>query len=281
MMKFSVIGPSGYIGKRHIDAIYSNNGEVVSYFDVNECNFFNEKTSFFTQENDFFDSLRDSKPDFCVVCSPNYLHCKHIVLSLKSGIEVISEKPVCIEKNEYKMINNAINASGVNVHSIMQLRLHPVLDKLKSISASTKGQQTAEISFISPREEEYLNSWKTKKEFSGGILFNLGVHYFDLLIEAFGEPIKSDVEFNEPYKAKGTTQFKNLDVNWYFSIDPEDQNDGLNAQRIFRVANKEIEFSKVRNDLHTENYSAILTGSNFFSFDKVKKTMDFMFSINE
>ena len=94
MMKFSVIGPSGYIGKRHIDAINSNNGEVVSYFDINECNLFNEKTSFFTQENDFFDSLRDSKPDFCVVCSPNYLHCKHIVLSLKSGIEVISEKPV-------------------------------------------------------------------------------------------------------------------------------------------------------------------------------------------
>ena len=54
-----------------------------------------------------------------------------------------------------------------------------------------------------------------------------------------------------------------------------------NAQRIFRVANKEIEFSKVPNDLHTENYSAILTGSNFFSFDKVEKTMNFMFSINE
>jgi len=278
--KFALIGPSGYIGKRHIDAINNNNGKIVAYYDINECNFFDDKTSYYTQENVFFDALKDIKPDFCVVCSPNHLHCKHIISSIKSDIDVISEKPICIGSDEHRLIKNTIKSTGRNVHSIMQLRLHPVMDILKSISSSTTNK-TAEISFITPRDKEYLDSWKTKKELSGGILFNLGVHYFDLLIEAFGEPIKSDVEFNESYKAKGSTFFESLTVNWYFSIDPSDQNSLSGTQRIFRVEDKEIEFSRVPNDLHTENYSAILNDSNLFSFDKVEKTMNFMFSINE
>ena len=280
-MIYSIIGPGGYIGQRHIDAIHHSNGKIISYLDLKKCDSLNNDINFFSNEDMFFEHLKESKPDFCVVCSPNYLHSNHIISILQSGINVISEKPNCISIEEFLMIEKKIEETNLEVHTIMQLRLHPVIKKLKAISTDTKSRKKAKISFITPRDSEYLESWKTKKEFSGGILFNLGVHYFDLLIQAFGEALKSEVFYNEDYKAKGQTTFKNLDVEWYFSIDPDDQKNGMAVERLFEIDNEKIEFSKVPNDLHYENYVEILKGSNMFSFKEIASTMNFMFSINE
>ena len=42
-MRFSIIGPSGYIGIRHLDAIEANNGEVISYLDTKEYEYLSKK----------------------------------------------------------------------------------------------------------------------------------------------------------------------------------------------------------------------------------------------
>ena len=94
----------------------------------------------------------------------------------------------------------------------MQLRLHPVLDQIKKLSDSN-AKINAEIQVITPRDKDYLESWKTEKKYSGGIIFNLGIHYFDLLINAFGDPIESVLLYNEKLRAKGLTKFKGLDVS--------------------------------------------------------------------
>ena len=41
-MNFSIIGPSGYIGKRHLDAINKLDGKIVSYLDLKPSNEVNE-----------------------------------------------------------------------------------------------------------------------------------------------------------------------------------------------------------------------------------------------
>ena len=36
------------------------------------------------------------------------------------------------------------------------------------------------------RDEKYFSGWKGDEGKSGGILFNLGIHYFDILFYLFG-----------------------------------------------------------------------------------------------
>ena len=112
------------------------------------------------------------------------------------------KKEISIEKN-------------LDVFSIMQLRLHPVANKLKKLANElnrNNKNQISNIKFVTPRDDNYINSWKTDEALSGGILFNLGIHYFDLLIQSFGNPIQSDVEYINKLNAKGKTSFKNLTV---------------------------------------------------------------------
>ena len=158
-MNFSIIGPSGYIGKRHLDAINKLDGKIVSYLDLKPCNEVNEGI-FFENPDDFFSSFQDSNPDYCIICSPNYLHAEHILKSLDFNTEVICEKPICINKEELSVIQEKAMKARKNVYSIMQLRLHPVIDILKKIAINKSQNKTALISVITPRNKEYLNSWK-------------------------------------------------------------------------------------------------------------------------
>ncbi len=278
-MNFSIIGPSGYIGKRHLDAINKLDGKIVSYLDLKPCNEVNEGI-FFENPDDFFSSFQNSNPDYCIICSPNYLHAEHILKSLDFNTEVICEKPICINKEELNVIQEKAMKARKNVYSIMQLRLHPVIDILKQIAINKSQNKTALISVITPRNKEYLNSWKTDKKLSGGILFNLGIHYFDLLIQAFGRPLESKVIQNSDLRANGVTNFNELSVEWFFSIDPKDQIKN-EPQRIFNVDGQEIIFSKVSNDLHFENYNRIMSKTDDFKLDNVLTTMECLLEINE
>ena len=56
----------------------------------------------------------------------------------------------------------------------MQLRLHPVMEQLKIAYEVTNSDtiKKSVIKFITPRDKDYLNSWKTDEKLSGGIIFS-------------------------------------------------------------------------------------------------------------
>jgi UDP-N-acetyl-2-amino-2-deoxyglucuronate dehydrogenase len=281
-MNFSIIGPSGYIAHRHLEAIRATGGQVISYLDIKQLNHLDNSSEYFNSEDSFFSSFDFKKPDFCIICSPNHLHKNHIIQSLKKGVDVICEKPICISSIELEEIEKALSMSGAKLYSIMQLRLHPVIQAMKDLANSESShEQLSRISVITPRDQAYLDSWKIQKKFSGGILFNLAIHYFDLLIVAYGRPLNSHIIFNDKLRAKGTTSFQKLKVEWFFSIDPEDQLPDLKPQRIFKIDGREIIFDNVAGDLHTKNYESILARDGHFDLSSIMPTMNLMFSLNE
>lgn len=279
MKNFAIIGPTGYIGKRHLKAINEVGGNLVCYLDVKKSSDITDGVKYFKDQEEFFKSFKKYKIDYCVICSPNHLHYSHILSSLISESNVICEKPITISKQQFQDIEKYTKKCNKTISSIMQLRLHPVLNKIKEICNAKKENTLAEIEVITPRDDDYLRSWKTDKKFSGGIIFNLGIHYFDLLICALGAPTKTDVNFIERLRAKGVTYFEDFKVNWFFSIDPKDQNKNIEPSRVFKINDKDIVFSSVPNDLHVENYKHILN-SNDFDLHSIKPTMEYIFSIN-
>ncbi len=160
--------------------------------------------------------------------------------------------------------------SGRRVFTILQLRVHPSLVELKSkiMQVTSNRKREIDLTYVTSRGGWYIVSWKGQTERSGGLVTNIGIHFFDLLIWLFGDVQKSEVHLSNPTKACGFIELQNAVVRWYLSIDKNDLPADVIAkkQTTFRsitIDGSEIEFSGGFTDLHTVVYREILGGGGF------------------
>ena len=122
--------------------------------------------------------------------------------------------------------------------------------------------------YFTSRGNWYHRSWKGEESKSGGIVTNIGVHFFDMLLWIFGDVEKNAVDQNEKTIASGFLKLKKAEVNWLLSIDQANLPQVVKAkgERTFRSLNIEgeaFEFSDGFTDLHTKSYQDILEGKGF------------------
>ncbi len=279
MKKFALIGAAGYIAPRHMKAIKDTGNELVAAFDpydgvgIMDSHFPN--ADFFTEFERFdrhIDKLRrEGNPvDYIAICSPNYLHDAHIRFALKSGCDVICEKPLVLNPWNLDAIAEIEKETGKRVYSILQLRLHPSIIALKEkIAAGPKDKiYDINLNYITSRGKWYHRSWKGVLEKSGGIATNIGVHFFDMLSWIFGEVKENTVQSITSETAKGHLKLAHANVNWSLSIDyneiPEEiKLQGKRTYRTLQIEGEEIEFSDGFTELHTKSYEEILKGNGF------------------
>lgn len=259
---FAIIGPSGYIAKRHLSAVQKLNGRISAYLDLKTSNFQGKEsnTKFFDNEHDFSDYLSISEIDYLIVCSPNYLHLRHIKLGLSANIDVICEKPIVLSMDDFNELEELESHSKASVFTIYQLRLHDINNLVRGL---IRDDNTCLLTYVARRDEEYYKSWKVDENKSGGILFNLGIHYFDFLISHFGVPSNVKLNDKSAFRASGEMQFNNLHAEWLFSIDPNDLSPDLEVKREFTINGNDIDFSGGFKDLHFESYKNIFDGSGY------------------
>ena len=208
--------------------------------------------------------------DFISICSPNYLHDAHIRFALKSGCDVICEKPLVLNPWNLDAIAEIEQETGKRVYSILQLRLHPSIIALKEKIQNGPKDKVYDINlnYITSRGKWYHRSWKGVLEKSGGIATNIGVHFFDMLSWIFGEVQDNQVTSINSETAKGKLKLKQANVNWSLSIDyneiPEQVRlQGKRTYRTLTIEGEEIEFSDGFTELHTKSYEEILKGNGF------------------
>lgn len=245
MKKFGVIG-LGFIYNRHLEAIEENNGRIVVGCDIDK-----EKKDKLLDGTDFVEKYWEVKDiDYVSILTPNYLHKNMAEHFAQEGITVLVEKPPVISTLELREL-----AKYDNIYTVLQLRHHPELLKWKK--KITQGKQyEVEMRILVHRDEWYFKTWKADESRSGGLLFNIGIHYFDALCFLFGKPLKATTtELNEK-QAAGLIQFKNADVDWELSIwAPMD-----NQQRILKIDSEQLNLSKYFENLHIKVYKEFLNG---------------------
>ena len=158
--------------------------------------------------------------------------------------------------------------SGKRINTILQLRLHQnVIALKKEIQTKTSGEKhEVSIEFITARGNWYFNSWKGRAAESGGIVTNIGIHLFDLLIWLFGNVEDVGIEHYGRGKVSGHLELRNARVKWMLSIDENDLpgDNKESGKRFFRQLN--INGISLRLDdgmegLHTACYKEILAGN--------------------
>ena len=280
MKNFALIGLGGFVAKKHVKCIKDIKGNLVSaldlYDNVGFIDSFFPSCNFFIDENLFFNSVKKKNIDFVVICSPSYLHFNHIKYSLKSGCNVIVEKPPVLSPNQYREIIKLESITKKKCYCIFQLRLDQKLKKLKKIVEKKNIKYKVEIIYYSYRGNWYFKSWKNKKMFSGGILINIAIHFFDVLMWIFGKVKKIKVINRTKSKVKGNIELEKANVKWTVSVENiKNQNHKIKTKyyRIMKINNKIINFDKF-NDLHFANYREILKGN--FHISEFKDVINFL-----
>ena len=283
MKKFGLIGVSGFVSERHLLAIRETGNQLICAYDINKntellkkyfptCNFTNNLSKFEKM-------ISKKKIDYLSICSPNHLHLKHILIGLKYNLNIICEKPLVINNSQIKKILNLPEIKKNKINSILQLRCHPMLIKLKKKLLKNEQQNKVKLIYYSERNPKYFKSWKGIKSKSGGILMNVGVHFFDMLIWFFGNTIKTKIFKMTPEINSGKLYFKNAIVDWKLNLKKKNGKN-LKVNRIISINRKKVVFSKTFKDLHVLNYQKILK-SKKSNLNNALKSIKLISKLNE
>ncbi|HMU58860.1 MAG TPA: Gfo/Idh/MocA family oxidoreductase, partial [Chitinophagaceae bacterium] len=277
MKNFVLIGAAGYIAPRHMKAIKETGNNLVAALDPHDavgmldqyfpdCDFFTE----FERFDRHCEKLkRQGTPvDYVVVCSPNYLHDAHIRFGLRIGADVICEKPVVLNPWNLEALMEMEKETGRHVYVLHQLRYHPAILALREKVSNDPPEKNykVELEYITPRGNWYTYSWKGDNQKSGGIIANIGLHFFDMLLWIFGEVKEMKLEENTARTASGSLLLEKASVQWILSIDKERlhtirQGSVVSSFRSLVIDDNNVDFSNGFEELHTETYKAILQGA--------------------
>lgn len=283
MKNFALIGAAGFVAERHIKAIKETDNKLVAsadLFDVmGRMDSFFPDSEFFTDYNEFESFIKSVKNtpdqiDYVSICTPNYLHAKHIETALTNGANAICEKPLVLYPEEIERLIDLEKQTGKKIYNILQLRLHPTIVALRERIKNGDPNKIYDIdlTYVTSRGKWYYKSWKTEREKSGGVATNIGIHFFDMLIWIFGDVVSSTVHVYESHRAAGFLQLKQARVRWYLSLDSNDipaaaAEKGMRTYRSITIEGEETEFSGGFANLHTETYRNILSGGGFGVLD--------------
>ena len=245
---FALIGASGYIAPRHLQAIKDTDNNLVAALDrfdsVGIMDSYFPNADFFIEPELFdrhIEKLKLEKHthlDYVSICTPNYLHDSHIRMALRRGADAICEKPLVLNPWNLDALQNMEIETGQRVWNILQLRLHKSIIELKAkVDAAPKDKIfDIDLTYLTSRGNWYYTSWKGNAEKSGGIATNIGVHFYDMLSWVFGDVKKNDVHVQSHDRSSGYLEFERARVRWFLSINydvlPEEIK--LKGQRTYR-----------------------------------------------
>jgi UDP-N-acetyl-2-amino-2-deoxyglucuronate dehydrogenase len=281
MKNFAMTGVGGFVAPRHLKAITDTGHRLVAAVDphdsVGVLDRYSFDARFFTEIERFdrhLEKLRRGpeaeRVHYVTICSPNYLHDAHIRLALRVGAHAICEKPIVINPWNLDALEEIEQESDGTVNTVLQLRLHPSLVALKARLAEESGRRQHDVclTYITARGAWYNVSWKGSEERSGGLVTNIGIHFFDLLIWLFGPVVACRLHQRDPERMAGFLELERARVQWLLSTRLADlpfaPEPGVKTTfRSITVDGTEVEFSEGFNDLHTRVYEEVLAGRGF------------------
>lgn len=252
-MKFTLIG-TGFIMPRHAEAIYNLGGKIIDT--VNTA--YGEET--------WRKAATNPKTDYVIVLGPNDLHYEISLAAAQAGKTVLCEKPLALTAAHIKDLSNY-----KNIFTVLQLRHHPMAKELRA-SISPDKQYDIEMDISVYRDPKYYETWKGQAARSGGVLFNLGIHYFDMLLYLFGAPINYNVTSINDKTGTGEIRGKNWLCKFHVSTDERRDN----QRRVFKINGKDYNFSSQDNlsfeNLHRHVYADLMQGKGIAPMDALPST---------
>lgn len=295
MKNFALVGLGGYIALRHLRAIKETGNNLLVALDRNDSvgiiDTYFPNADFFTEPERFERYVykvqhgQDEKLDYFSICTPNYLHDAHIRIALLNGADAICEKPLVLNPWNVDALAALEKETGHKIYNILQMRYQPTIMALKDrIDADKSGKvYDIDLTYITSRGKWFQYSWKGDIAKSGGLATNIGIHFFDMLLNIFGEMKQIVVHHRDSHVVAGYMELQKARVRWFLSVDscylPQwVKEKGQSTYRSIKIEGEELEFTNGFTDLHTLSYQHILNG-NGFGLEQARPSIDVVYKI--
>ena len=172
---------------------------------------------------DYRDLLARKDIDVVSIVVPNHLHAKITIEALNAGKHVFVEKPMALTTSDCEKMITMARKNNRKLTVGHELRFSPIMRKIKQLIDEGKlGEiKSCSITLWRPPWRAGSRGWRLRKETTGGVAFEEGVHYIDLLYWYLGMP-------KEVYAiASNATGIFNFEDNLYTVMKFENEAIGL------------------------------------------------------
>ena len=134
--------------------------------------------------------LSNEQLDFITIATPNSLHVEQALYCLEKQCDVLIEKPVSFSPDEILQIIETAEKNNVSAYCVLQVRLNPTVQLLKEILNEKILGEIRSVNFVQrwQRPIEYFTGWRALPKIGGGTLYEVGIHYLDIIQYLFGMP---------------------------------------------------------------------------------------------
>ena len=188
---FSILGLGRVVEKR-IYLMFKKelkNAYVKTVFDKNKKKLNKFKKLFNCKVEHSLDKFLNTKTDFVYIATESGNHFSHILKCFKKNKNVIVEKPPVLKVNQLVTLNKIAKRKKLKFYTVFQNRENTSVNYVKNLLKNEK-VIFVNLSLIWSRFQNYYNDWHGNWRTDGGVLSQQGIHYVDLLIYLFGQPLK-------------------------------------------------------------------------------------------
>lgn len=193
-MNIGIIGCGTIANSAHIPSYMKNKKANIKYF----CDIIPERAQNAVEKyscgiavTDYKEVLGDPEIDAVSVCTPNKMHSEITITALRAGKHVLCEKPAARVYSEALEMQKVQHETGKILNIGVVNRFNMGVNKLKEmIDQGDLGEvYQVYVSFRSHRSIPGLGGAFTTKEIAGGgVMIDWGVHFFDIVMYACGDP---------------------------------------------------------------------------------------------
>lgn len=205
--KIGIIG-CGVIFERHIEAIKANSDhfELVALCDIDKRKLSTRAKELlipgFTNHKEMLKKMK-GKMDLVTISTPNSFHFEQAVDALNANMNILVEKPIDFKSERVKEIDKLAKKVGKKAYAVLQVRYNPTVNMVKEALKKNLLGDIRSVSLIQrwQRPESYFDSWRADILVGGRTLYEVGIHYLDIIQLLFGLPkALSSATFNNKHK---------------------------------------------------------------------------------
>ncbi|MFD0821830.1 Gfo/Idh/MocA family protein [Micromonospora zhanjiangensis] len=134
---------------------------------------------------DFAAMLDRERVDTVLVTTVDRTHDEYIVPALRSGRDVVTEKPMTVDAPRCRRILDAVADTGRQVSVAFNYRYNPLFAAVRRVLADGEIGEIGSVHFewlLDVRHgADYFRRWHREKANSGGLLVHKAGHHFDLV----------------------------------------------------------------------------------------------------
>lgn len=190
MLKVGLVGVGGISGA-HIPAWENRaDAELVALCDIRTERmerFENTEKHLYTNLDEM---LNNEELDILDICLPTYLHAEVAIKAMNMGINVVTEKPISLKKEDVARVYEAAEKNNVKFMVAQVLRFWPEYELLKEIYDSKRYGKllSGTMTRLGCYPRWSWDGWMMDEKRSGLVPFDLHIHDLDYMVYAFGKP---------------------------------------------------------------------------------------------